>query len=106
MSSTDTSKWTSRRNKIEDKVLRHDQGIHIRMNQDANPPQVEARVMGLDRKLRMYSTAFHKIEELFAGLEAWGQGGMVQFTLPFMSKEDREFLITGTSAQDWKENFG
>jgi hypothetical protein len=106
MSSPDFSKWTDRRRMIEKKILRHDQIIHLRMNQDAKPPRVEARVMGADRKIRPCVTAFHKLEDLFDGLEAWGNGGMVQFTLPFMSTEDREFLITGMSAQDWKETFG
>lgn len=106
MSSPDFSKWTDRRRIIERGILRHDQIIHLRMNQDAKPPRVEARVMGADRKIRPYSTAFHKLEDLFDGLEAWGNGGMVQFALPFMSTEDREFLITGMSAQDWKETFG
>lgn len=34
------------------------------------------------------------------------QGGYVQDCFPYLSKEDREFLISGTSGEGWKELFG
>lgn len=37
---------------------------------------------------------------------AWQQGELVQNAFPELSKEDREFLISGTSPEGWKEIFG
>ena len=40
------------------------------------------------------------------GYYAWRQGRLIQDALPNVSKEDREFLISGTSPEGWREMFG
>jgi hypothetical protein len=105
MSSTDF-KWTNRRRKIEKEILRHKQIITVRMNDEADPPRMEGRITGVDMQGRPCSTSYHILEALFIGLEAWGQGDLIQRALPFMSKDDREFIMSGMSAEDWKGAFG
>lgn len=41
-------------------------------------------------------------EELFA----YRQGKYIQDAMPSVSKEDREFLISGTSPDGWRQLFG
>lgn len=99
-------KWTNRRRKIEKEILRHRQIIRVQMNQDADPPRMEACVVGSDLAGRPYNTAYHIMEALFIGLEAWGEGDLIQRALPFMSKDDREFLVSNMSPEDWKRACG
>lgn len=39
------------------------------------------------------------------GLEAWCDGELIQRALPHMHKDDREFLISGTSPAGWEKLF-
>jgi hypothetical protein len=43
-----------------------------------------------------------KAEDLFK----YRQGGYVQTCFPYLSAEEREFLISGTSGEGWKILFG
>lgn len=43
-----------------------------------------------------------KAQDLFR----YRQGGYVQECFPYLSKGDREFLISGTSDEGWKQLFG
>lgn len=43
-----------------------------------------------------------KAEDLFR----YRQGGYVQDCFPYLSKGDREFLISGTSDEGWQKLFG
>ena len=99
-------KWTNRRRKIEKEILRHKQIISVRMNEDADPPRMEGCIVGSDLAGRHHITSYHILEALFIGLEAWGQGDLIQRALPFMSKDDREFLMSNMSPADWKGAFG
>jgi len=38
--------------------------------------------------------------------EDWRQGELVQFAFPYLSKEQRELLISGTCGECWKTLFG
>lgn len=39
-------------------------------------------------------------------LEAWRQGMLIQNAMPHLSPEDREFIMTGVTPEEWKEVFG
>jgi len=43
-----------------------------------------------------------KAQDLFR----YRQGGYIQECFPYLSKGDREFLISGTSDEGWKQLFG
>ena len=36
----------------------------------------------------------------------WGQGVLIQNAMPYLTADEREFLMTGITAQEWKEMFG
>lgn len=36
----------------------------------------------------------------------WKGGKLAQLAFPYLSREDREFIISGTSPQGWEELFG
>jgi hypothetical protein len=38
-------------------------------------------------------------------LAAWMAGALIQNVMPHLSKEDREFIMTGTTPEDWKQMF-
>jgi hypothetical protein len=40
------------------------------------------------------------------GLFAYRQGAFIQDAFPTLSKDEREFLISGTSKEGWEEIFG
>lgn len=39
-------------------------------------------------------------------LARWRAGGLIQDVMPDLSDEDREFLISGATPEEWKEAFG
>ena len=39
-------------------------------------------------------------------ISAWENGMLIQNAMPNVSKDDREFLMTGTTPEVWKELFG
>jgi hypothetical protein len=41
-----------------------------------------------------------------AQIEAWIGGELIQNAMPNLSVEEREFLITGTTPEEWKAIFG
>ena len=38
-------------------------------------------------------------------LDAWQAGELIQNVMPHLSADDREFLMTGLTPQDWEEMF-
>lgn len=40
------------------------------------------------------------------GLYAYRQGALIQDAFPNLSKDEREFLISGISKEGWEETFG
>ena len=38
-------------------------------------------------------------------LATWMAGTLIQTAMPHLSKEDREFIMTGTTPEDWKQMF-
>lgn len=38
--------------------------------------------------------------------DAWNAGALVQDAFPFCSAEDREFIISGITPEEWKATFG
>ena len=41
-----------------------------------------------------------------AQLEAWKGGVLIQQAMPNLSPSEREFIMTGTTDEEWKEAFG
>lgn len=41
-----------------------------------------------------------------AQLEAWKGGVLIQQAMPDLSPAEREFIMTGTTDEEWKEAFG
>lgn len=39
-------------------------------------------------------------------LDSWNNGALIQNAMPNISKDEREFLITGITPLEWKETFG
>ena len=39
-------------------------------------------------------------------LERWESGGLIQNVFPFLSEDDREFIMTGITPEEWEELFG
>jgi len=39
-------------------------------------------------------------------LATWEGGGKIQDVMPHLKQDDREFLMTGFTPEDWKEMFG
>lgn len=39
-------------------------------------------------------------------LDKWQRGALIQDAMPNLSREEREFLISGYTPEDWKELFG
>ena len=37
---------------------------------------------------------------------AWERGELIQNAFPYMSADDREFMKTGITPQEWEETFG
>lgn len=41
-----------------------------------------------------------------AQLEAWQNGQLIQVAMPHLSADDREFIKTGITAEEWNDAFG
>ena len=55
----------------------------------------------LTREMPMSPNSF------FEGLEDWlGEGKMIQNAFPGLSANDREFLMTGITPEEWSKMFG
>ena len=39
-------------------------------------------------------------------LDRWHRGELIQDVFPDLSDDQREFLITGITAEEWQETFG
>lgn len=36
----------------------------------------------------------------------WQAGTLIQYAMPYLSADDREFIINGITPEEWKETFG
>jgi len=41
-----------------------------------------------------------------AQISAWKAGGLIQDVMPQLSDDEREFVMTGVTAQEWATEFG
>ena len=41
-----------------------------------------------------------------AQISAWKAGGLIQDVMPQLSEDEREFVMTGVTAQEWATEFG
>ncbi len=41
-----------------------------------------------------------------AQLSAWESGTLIQLAMPQLSADDREFVMTGVTTQEWSNEFG
>ena len=41
-----------------------------------------------------------------AQIEAWKGGELIQDAMPNLTAEEREFLMTGITAEEWENTFG
>ena len=39
-------------------------------------------------------------------LDAWNSGELIQKVMPHVSSDDREFLMTGITSEEWETAFG
>jgi hypothetical protein len=39
-------------------------------------------------------------------LDRWYAGTLIQHAMPHLTPDEREFLMTGITAEEWKETFG
>jgi hypothetical protein len=39
-------------------------------------------------------------------LDSWANGRLIQDAMPHLSADDREFIITGITPEEWDEIFG
>jgi hypothetical protein len=97
--------WTNRKKNIERRIF---PGLKVRLqvNYSGDAPILEAAIHGNDQADRPYITAYHPIDKLFDGIDAWAGGKLIQVALPFVNKGDREFIKTGMSPRDWQDTFG
>lgn len=40
------------------------------------------------------------------GLEQWAQGDLIQNVFPHLTPDEREFIMTGVTGEEWDELFG
>jgi hypothetical protein len=45
-------------------------------------------------------------EEFMQGVNAYSSGSLMQDAFPFLSADEREFLISGITPKEWEETFG
>jgi len=45
-------------------------------------------------------------EQYLEGMKAYKAGAMMQNAFPFLHTDEREFLISGTTPEEWAEMFG
>lgn len=48
----------------------------------------------------------YPISEIKAGWRLWERGAYIQVALGFLSADEREFLMTGITSEEWHEMFG
>jgi hypothetical protein len=41
-----------------------------------------------------------------AQLEAWRDGALIQNAMPNLTADEREFIMTGTTKEEWEKIFG
>jgi len=52
------------------------------------------------------NTSVREIAVTMAQLEAWRGGELIQWVMPELSNDDREFLMTGITPEEWDATFG
>lgn len=63
--------------------------------------------MKITRKSTLSGTTnTREIEVTFQQLTAWKNGLVIQRAMPNLSADDREFIMTGITPEEWEETFG
>jgi hypothetical protein len=70
------------------------------LNEEANTLQI-TKVSGLTGK-----THTREINVTQEQLDNWNSGTLIQRAMPHLSADDREFLKTGITPEEWEEAFG
>jgi hypothetical protein len=53
-----------------------------------------------------HKTNTREIDVTQAQLDLWDGGVLIQNAMPHLSADDREFLMTGITPEEWEELFG
>jgi len=51
-------------------------------------------------------TRLHSVTVKMEDIQKYLKGEYIQVAFPYLSNEDREFLLSGTSPEGWKRMFG
>lgn len=57
-----------------------------------------SQVSGIERELEIDVTPEQ--------MAAWEQGAFIQDAMPHLTPDEREFIMTGVTAEEWNEMFG
>lgn len=59
-------------------------------------------------KTSMFTGKEHTLTLVFdeADYEAWLNGKLIQNAMPYLTADEREFLMTGVTSEEWKQTFG
>jgi len=50
--------------------------------------------------------SFREIDVTPDQLDRWMRGGVIQKVMPHLSADDREFIMTGITPEEWEDVFG
>jgi hypothetical protein len=64
-----------------------------------------ARISSISGKLN-FRTLPISVEVYALGMQARRKGALIQDAFPMLSAEDREFLLSGITPEEWNETFG
>ena len=77
------------------KINQHDQGVEHRHRVGVNQHAVDRKDRGADQ-----------VDESQAQLAEWEAGTLIQNAMPSLSADDREFIMTGITPEEWDATFG
>jgi hypothetical protein len=62
----------------------------------------------LIKKTSMFTNRDHEceIDVTQEQIDSWQNGELIQNAMPHLSADDREFLMTGCTPEEWEEAFG
>lgn len=49
---------------------------------------------------------YYSVETTWSAIKEWQEGAYIQDAMPDLSLEEREFLISGFTPQQWADTFG
>lgn len=69
---------------------------------DSNDTGTDITLVGTQKIIHVS----YPISEIKAGWQLWKAGAYIQVALGFLSADEREFLMTGITSDEWHEMFG